>query len=67
MKNLISKTSLACHALQGVQGIVFGCLTALPLSLALAFDGGPTSPPVAGGGMVDPTVGTLPMAGPRRR
>ena len=64
MKNFISKTSLACHALQGVKGIVFGCLTALPLSLALAFDGGPTSPPVAGGGMVDPTVGTLPMAGP---
>lgn len=65
MKNLIIKTSLACQALQGAKGIVLGCVAALPLSLALAFDGAsPPPPPIGGGGMVDPTVGTLPMGGP---
>ena len=64
MKNLISKTSLACQALQGSKWIALVCVAALPLSLGLASDGAPPAPPGIGGGMVDPTVGTLPMGGP---
>ncbi len=64
MKNLISKTSLFRHALQGPKGILIGCVAALPLSLGMAFNGTPPVPPSTGGGMADPTVGTLPMGGP---
>ena len=61
MKNLINKTNLPCRASSGDRARV---RRGLPLSLAMAFDGAPPPPPNTGGGMVDPTVGTLPMGGP---